>query len=607
MQQRLVAWGDIGTDHKALIAIEFIANEHKVIFRAIPEGVVDKEIQNNIFINWKNGGDFVFPDDVPTFDVQADSESLLPEGIKLHKPELLVAAQRQWIKIQELENNFKVLGEKLHVLELELDGITEFSQGLWNKTKQLWDDISQQKKDSHLGWAQADELKIRINSLFDGLKAFRRLNKEKNYDESSALFKLFQKQIGDCEEKLIYPDEWRKIFDTLKGIQKEMRSAPLLFKHQRTLINQIDGVFSDLRNYRKADQINHVQQRVHGLERVLRGIKQSIERDEKSYENQFEKMKHYTRGKMSDEDIASQLKHLKDQAKVKQKKIKSIEKTLRSLDNKVEALKNPPKPKPKPQKQKGKQKKQEKEGIEKAAIEKDSEAKSDSTIDQSGETPVTKPVDAEKIAKATAQPIKPTPEKAVENVETVEGTNKKTVAAQPEVEIEQVDSSAPIVEAESGEVAQLKEEKKAENITTDPSEQPEEVSVAKIEIQAEEVAAEEPQVENKEEVKEVAAEKEKVVEEATKKEVEDVVPELPAVEATPPSSDEKSEEEQNGTLEDAANDDAVKADNVEVELSADVAASEEKSTDENTTTETGEEAVAEAPAKKKAVAKKSKK
>jgi len=197
MQQHLVVWGDIGTDHKALIAIKLVVESNQVVYRAFPEEDVTKQLQDQLFIVWKNGGEFEFPEDVPTWTVDAAEDNILPAEIRLHKPHLLVNAQRNWNKKVALDSTFKLLGDKLHVLELELDGLREYDKSLWDRTRSLWDEILDLRKKEELGWQSADELKLRINIIFDALKAFRRLNQEKNYDESLALFKLFGKRADD--------------------------------------------------------------------------------------------------------------------------------------------------------------------------------------------------------------------------------------------------------------------------------------------------------------------------------------------------------------------------------------------------------------------------
>ncbi|MEZ5024379.1 MAG: hypothetical protein R2728_14150 [Chitinophagales bacterium] len=88
----------------------------------------------------------------------------------------------------------------------------------------------------------------------------------------------------------------------------------------------------------------------------MNGLQHGIDQDLESYEHQVEKMKHYTRGKMSDEEIEAQFKHLKDKSADKKKKIKSIERTIRQLEKKLEDTKATPSERPPKKKRKNKKK-----------------------------------------------------------------------------------------------------------------------------------------------------------------------------------------------------------------------------------------------------------
>ncbi|QQR98148.1 MAG: hypothetical protein IPK18_01000 [Sphingobacteriales bacterium] len=50
MQQRIVMWGEIGTDNNALITIELKEAETKVYIYAFPKEMVTKELQDKIFV-----------------------------------------------------------------------------------------------------------------------------------------------------------------------------------------------------------------------------------------------------------------------------------------------------------------------------------------------------------------------------------------------------------------------------------------------------------------------------------------------------------------------------------------------------------------------------
>lgn len=345
MQQHLVVWGDIGTDRKALITIELVDKSSKVVIHAFPQEIVTKQLQDDLFTKWKNGGEFTFPEDVLTWETDSNADNLLPPEITLHKPHVLVNAQRQWQKSVIQHQNFQMNNERIQMIKMELNASKEFNQKIWDETKALWSEILQSKKDGHIAWQDADLLKLQINEIFDGLKAFKRLNVEQNYEESKANLLIFNKQIGECIEKLVYPDEWNNIFEQLKKTQIEINKAKLTFKHKRKLYARLNSVFKDLRNYRKVDQMKNLKERIQGLNKVVNGLQNGINKDEESYQVQKERMQHYTKGKLSEADLEEQFKPLKDRVAGKKKKIKSIRKTIKKLEARLKDMEAPEKSK----------------------------------------------------------------------------------------------------------------------------------------------------------------------------------------------------------------------------------------------------------------------
>lgn len=354
MQQRLVVWGEIGTDHKALIAIELVEERSMVIFRAFPQEMANNDLQYQLFTVWKNGGEYDFPAELPVWEIDATQDNLLPPEIKLEKPSMLINAQNLWNKKVMSAQKLQLVTDKLDLLAHRLEGLKDFDQGLWDEAKQVWDEVMKLRKKGLITWLQADEIKPVVNKLFDGLKAFRRIHHEHNIEESTALNTLFTKRVEELTAKLIYPKEWNKIFNSLRNIQKEVNAAPMVFKHKREIHNMLNRAFNDLRNYRKADHIQHLEERIRGLEKVIDGLVRSAAKDDEDYEAQVEKMRHYTRGKMSDDEIRAQFRDLKDRSKNKLKKIRSVEKTLAELRQKIEKASAPEEEKEKPAKQKKK-------------------------------------------------------------------------------------------------------------------------------------------------------------------------------------------------------------------------------------------------------------
>ena len=98
MNTRLVLWGKIGTDRKALIALYLEEAAAKIHIYAFPKDEVSKEIQDALFVEWKNGGDFSFPENAHHWEIDANSDSILPEEVKVERVDIVLQSQHKWGK-----------------------------------------------------------------------------------------------------------------------------------------------------------------------------------------------------------------------------------------------------------------------------------------------------------------------------------------------------------------------------------------------------------------------------------------------------------------------------------------------------------------------------
>jgi len=334
MKQHLVLWGDIGTDRKALIAIYLEEEKNKIHLYAFPREQVTKEMQEKLF-DWKNGGDFEFPEEALHWEMRASDDTILPPEIKVDKPEIVTRAQGEWSRMIMSNRLLAVLQEEARLLQQRSENLGEYDPELWKSTKELWDKTSEYRNKNELTWEQAEVLKSSINIVFDALKAFRRLGNEKEDDTTIHNFKALDKKINDAVAKLIYPDEWGKLFEVFKAIQEEIKKFQLKQGQRRNLFIRMDEAFDELRKYRKAEYVNRNKSRITYLERTLDSISSSILQDKENYEHQYEKLKHYTRGKLSDAEMKERLVHILDRINDKEKKIADIRKSIHDIVKKM--------------------------------------------------------------------------------------------------------------------------------------------------------------------------------------------------------------------------------------------------------------------------------
>jgi hypothetical protein len=335
MNTRLVLWGEIGTDRTALIAINLEEETAKIHIYAFPKEEVTKEIQDKLFVEWKNGGEYDFPETALHWEVDANNDTILPENVKVDRPEIVLQSQHKWSKKLMSSKINQLLEDETKLLEEKASLVSEYDQALWDKAKTQWEKIASYQKKNEITWEQTSALKEKINSVFDALKAVKRINSENDEQANAALVKNITKRIEDLQSKLIYADQWKFIFDELKKIQHELKDAAIKWNHKRNLYNQVNSIYDDLKKYRATEIITKTQTRISQLKQIFDGLKDSIERDNDNFKMQVEKMQHYTRGKIGEDEIKSRFNYIIERIDEKKKKADGIKQTIEQLKNDV--------------------------------------------------------------------------------------------------------------------------------------------------------------------------------------------------------------------------------------------------------------------------------
>lgn len=336
MNTRLVLWGEIGTDRKALIAIHLEEETAKIHLHAFPKEEVTKEIQDAL-MEWKNGGDYTFPENALHWEVDANNDTILPEEVKVDRTDVVLQSQHKWGKKLMSSRINQMLLDEVKLLEEKASVLADYDTSLWERAKAQWDKIASYHKKSEITWEQTTVLKDKINSVFDALKAVKRLNTENEDQANQVLVKSYHKRIEDLQAKLIYADQWKHISDELKKIQAELKELNnLRWNHKKALYNAINEIFDGLRKYRTTEIISKTKGRIEQLTKILNGLKDSIARDKDSYKLQVEKMQHYTRGKLGEGELKNRFSYLLDTIKEKETKLEGIQQTIAQLRKEIE-------------------------------------------------------------------------------------------------------------------------------------------------------------------------------------------------------------------------------------------------------------------------------
>lgn len=334
MQQHLLLWGDIGTDRKALLAIYLNEEEKEVVVHAFPKEQVDKKLNDELFA-WKNGAPFQFPESDLVWHVDAHSESILPREIRVDKPEFIQRAQLAWGKLLMSTRLFKVCKEEIVLHKTLVSSTPEYSQKLWDKTKDLWQKYSDMLKEKDLTWEQTELLKAEVNETFDMLKAAKTHKIQEEKAQNKAIIKNFEKVIEEQKAQLIYPEEWPNIHEQLRKIQADLKVSTLRIHEKKPLFEKIDEIYQSLKSYKKTQDVTHVKERLDKLSKILKGIETTLEKDKESLAFQQEKLVHYTKGKNSPSQFGGLLQIIQTRIDEKEAKVADIKKTMALLEKRL--------------------------------------------------------------------------------------------------------------------------------------------------------------------------------------------------------------------------------------------------------------------------------
>ncbi len=331
MNTRLVLWGELGAENKVLLAIYLEEAVAKIHIYAIPKEFVTKEIQDTLFTEWRNGVDYTFPKETIYWAVDANSDSILPEEVRVDRPEIILQSQHIWSKKLMASRIHQLLEDEIKWLQEKVAAAPEYDQLLWDKTKAQWDKIASYQKKNEITPEQTFLLKEKIDALFDILKVLKKTNNKKEDANHEVLVVEFHKRLEDLQSKLTYIDQWKSNFEELKKIQAGIKAAPFRWNKKRILFEEANRVFEDLRKYKSRELVSKIKGRLSQLLKIADGLKDSIARDNENLNMQVEKMQHYTKGKLTADAIRASFSHIIDRIKEKEEKELGVRQTIEQL------------------------------------------------------------------------------------------------------------------------------------------------------------------------------------------------------------------------------------------------------------------------------------
>ena len=160
MRRKIVLWGSNEKDEKMLIALELLEKENVVNIYTFPENVATEEFFKAMSEKWRDEEEVEFPSVFTKIERKLSiSESLLPDEIKVDRPDLITRAQAEWQFVVLSSKLYDMYKSELEDIREKVNGLTEYRNDMWNELKEFWDKVQGQLNDKNLFWEHGASLK----------------------------------------------------------------------------------------------------------------------------------------------------------------------------------------------------------------------------------------------------------------------------------------------------------------------------------------------------------------------------------------------------------------------------------------------------------------
>ena len=346
MKTKLVLWGENAENERVLLALQLHTNSNRVSVWSFPETVATPEFTQQMY-DWRDDKPFVFPENTTHFENDLSvTESLLPEGLKAEKPELLSRAQSEWHFIvlsskmhEALKSELAGLGDKIHSME-------KYNYELWDNLKGYWDKVQNNVRDKNLFREHADELRVTSNELFDKLKVARTAISQEFEQNSKKWYENFNTKLDDIETRIKAGMNARfpQIFDQLRDTQNQFRDQKMTKDHANEVWGRIDNLFKAFKEkkYGTSNSSNPPGQdnrpKSGGLDEATAKMKASIDRDQKDLEYE-QKRADNSANQLEEQLRQARINIIKDRINSKMVKYDDMVKTKAEADARAAAKK----------------------------------------------------------------------------------------------------------------------------------------------------------------------------------------------------------------------------------------------------------------------------
>ncbi len=346
MRRKLVLWGSNEKDEKMLVALELLEKENVVNIYTFPENVATEEFYKAMSEKWKDDAEVEFPSGFTKIERKLSvSDSLLPDEIKVERPDLISRAQAEWHFVVLSSKLYGLYKSELDELKDKVESLSDYDNVLWDDLRGFWNKVQGQVNDKNLFREHGAALREKTNGLFDKLKELKKSLEDEFETQSKKYVDTFGEELKDIEDKIDKGLGLGPLFEDLKKVQAKIKDFKFTKEDRNDLWNKIDDTFKKLKEKRGAgggapgqqgnNNLARLEARYNGLVGAIQKMQKSIDFDQKDLDFQTKKVAD------SDGQLESQLRQAKirmieERVKSKQEKLDDMNLTKADLEAKME-------------------------------------------------------------------------------------------------------------------------------------------------------------------------------------------------------------------------------------------------------------------------------
>lgn len=345
MKNKLVIWGTNAENEKVLIALELQADSNRVLMHTFPEAIADEAFVQKMYQIWRDEqGEVAFPEGTVTTERNLSvTDGLLPDDLKVDRPDILQRAQTEW--------HFAVLSAKLHdtyqqelaELKEKVAALNSFDNKIFTSLRTFWDKVQSQSRERNLYRQHADELRDGINALFEQMKEMRKRVNSEFMSASQNVYEGFAKALDDIEERIAGGSaKFNSIFDELRKMQREYHNSRMSNEHRNKLWERLDAAFKKAKERKFGPNVNagsvadRHDKRLSGLEDAIKRLEESLKRDDEELEFQRKKV-NASEGQLEAQIRGAKIKMIEERANGKRERLAELTKARGDVQRQAES------------------------------------------------------------------------------------------------------------------------------------------------------------------------------------------------------------------------------------------------------------------------------